>query len=77
MGGLDSLPISVPFLEEPVVELPRDGLPLVVQVIDVSRAGMRNAHYGPQGLGPAFSLVGLILRIAHLFRIIVENLLVV
>ena len=39
-----SLRIRVPFFQQPVVQRLADGFPHVVQVVDVSRTGMRDSH---------------------------------
>lgn len=52
MGGGkgDALWIGVLFLEEPVVQVLRDGLALVVQVVDVSRTRVRYLGLGEGGV---------------------------
>lgn len=52
MGGGkgDALWIGILFLEEPVVQVLRDGLALVVQVVDVSRTRVRYLGLGEGGV---------------------------
>ena len=52
-----SLGISVALLEQPVVELFRNGISLVVQLVNIPRPCMRNPHDWPQRLGLALSFV--------------------
>ena len=70
----DLLRVRVFFLQEPVIELLTDRLPLVVEFIDVPRTSMRYAHYRPKGFRLALALMGFILSVTHLSRIVVENL---
>ena len=71
-----SLGVRVTFLQQPVVQLPRYGLTLVIQLVNVPRASMRNPHNGPKRLCLSFSFMRFILGISHFFRIVIENLIV-
>lgn len=72
----NSLGVCVPLFQEPVIELLADRLALVVQLVDVPGASVRNAHYGPKGLALALALMILVLRISHLLSIVFEDLVV-
>ena len=74
MKFTDSLRIRIFLFQEPVIELLADRLPLVVEFIDVPRTSMRYAHYRPERFRLALALMGFILSVAHLSRIVVENL---
>lgn len=71
-----SLGVSIAFLQQPVVQLPRYCLTLVIQFVNVSRAGMRNSHNGPKRLCLSLSFMRFIFGVSHFFRIVVENLIV-
>lgn len=43
----NSLCICVPFFKQPIVQLLRYSLPLVVQVVDIPRPRMSDPHYWP------------------------------
>jgi hypothetical protein len=60
--------IRVPVLEQPLVQLPADGLLLVVQVVDVARALVRDLENGPCHFVLFLALVRRVLGIFHLVR---------
>ena len=73
-AGAYSLGISVALLEQPVVELFRNGISFVVQLVNIPRPRMRNPHDRPQRLGLALSFVRVIFCVSHFPCIIIQNL---
>jgi hypothetical protein len=71
---VDSLCIPITFFQQPIIQLLANSLSLVVQLVDISRAGVGYPHDRPERFRFTFSLVGFILGISHLLRIIIENL---
>ena len=69
-----SLCICVALFKKPVIKLSADSLSLVVQLIDIPRACMRDPHYGPERLSLALALMGLVLRVTHLLCVFIEDL---
>lgn len=69
----DQVGVGVAVLEEPIVELFADGLALVVQVVDVPRAGVGYLEDGPGRLVLLLSFVGGVLCVAHLVGVLEEG----
>lgn len=61
----NQLLVRVLVLEQPLVELFRDGLALVVEVVDVAGARVRDLEDRPKGLVLAFAVRRGVLRITH------------
>lgn len=61
--------IRIPILQQPVVQLFRDGFARVVQVVNVSGAGMGDLEDRPEGFVFLFAVCGGGLGVAHLVRV--------
>lgn len=64
--------VCVPVLQQPVVELLRDGLAFVVQVVDVARARVRDLEDRPQRLMLLLAFVRRVLCVPHLVAVLEE-----
>jgi len=61
----NQIPIRIPILQQPLIQLLRNSLLLIIQVVDVAATLMRDLEDGPERLVPLFALVGGVFGVFH------------